>query len=267
MVGMMLLQDASRFAWLPGDERQYDLVVTLDDATSAVYSGFIVAGFRAVAEVIDRHGLFSELYTDRGSHYFHTPKAGEPVSKSVQTQVGRALAQLGIRHIAASPEARGRSERAFRTLQDRLPKELALAGITTLLAEFQLDFLLQVAGGRCAPTGWLDGSSRDRPNSFSPQGAGQVVPLVGAALLQDRHDQIHEVLKTLGRHDAAQIEVVDVSFLDPGDQIVGHLLGRTDDRRVAAAQPHPANYSSQRPRLCAHCCQGLVRRPSNFSPL
>src|SRR5207237_2298497 len=82
---------------------------------------------------IDRHGLFCELYTDRGSHYFHTPKAGEPVSKTAVTQVGRALAQLGIRHIAAySPEARGRSERAFRTLQDRLPKELALAGIATI---------------------------------------------------------------------------------------------------------------------------------------
>jgi transposase len=141
MVGMMLHQDASRFAWLPGDDRQYDLVVTLDDATSAIYSGFIVgeestaSSFRGLAEVIDRHGLFCELYTDRGSHYFYTPKAGEPVSKSVQTQVGRALAQLGIRHIAAySPEARGRSERAFRTLQDRLPKELALAGITTIAA-------------------------------------------------------------------------------------------------------------------------------------
>ena len=138
---MMLHQDASRFAWLPGDDRQYDLVVTLDDATSAVYSGFIVeeegtaSSFRALAEVIKQHGLFCELYTDRGSHYFHTPKAGEAVSKSVQTQVGRALAQLGIRHIAAySPEARGRSERAFRTLQDRLPKELALAGITTIAA-------------------------------------------------------------------------------------------------------------------------------------
>ncbi len=141
MVGMMLHQDASRFAWLPGDDRQYDLVVTLDDATSAVYSGFLVAeegtasSFRALTEVLTGHGLFCELYTDRGSHYFHTPKAGEAVSKTVRTQVGRALAQLGIRHIAAySPEARGRSERAFRTLQDRLPKELALAGITTIAA-------------------------------------------------------------------------------------------------------------------------------------
>ncbi|HEX5453763.1 MAG TPA: ISNCY family transposase [Stellaceae bacterium] len=141
LIGMMLHQDASRFAWLPGEERQYDLVVTLDDATSAIYSAFLVeeegtaSSFRGLAEVIERHGLFCELYTDRGSHYFHTPKAGEAVSKTVRTQVGRGLAQLGIRHIAAySPEARGRSERAFRTLQDRLPKELALAGITTIAA-------------------------------------------------------------------------------------------------------------------------------------
>ena len=141
LIGMMLHQDASRFAWLAGDDRQYDLVVTLDDATSAIYSAFLVeeegtqSSFRGIGEVIDRHGLFCELYTDRGSHYFHTPKAGEPVSKTVRTQVGRALAQLGIRHIAAySPQARGRSERAFRTLQDRLPKELALAGIATLEA-------------------------------------------------------------------------------------------------------------------------------------
>jgi transposase len=141
LIGMMLHQDASRFAWLPGDAHQYDLVVTLDDATSAIYSAFLVeeegtaSSFCGIAEVIERHGLFCELYTDRGSHYFHTPKAGEPVSRNLRTQVGRALAQLGIRHIAAySPEARGRSERAFRTLQDRLPKELALAGIATLEA-------------------------------------------------------------------------------------------------------------------------------------
>jgi hypothetical protein len=76
-----------------------------------------------------------ELYTDRGSHYFFTPAAGGKVSKTQLTQVGRALKQLGIGHIAAySPEARGRCERAFRTLQDRLPKELALAGITTVEA-------------------------------------------------------------------------------------------------------------------------------------
>jgi transposase len=137
MIGMMLHQDASRHAWLPGDGRSYDLVVTLDDATSAIYSAFLVeeegtaSSFRGLGEVVARHGLFCALYSDRGSHYFHTPKAGAPVSKTALTQVGRALAQLGTEHIAAySPEARGRSERAFRTLQDRLPKEFRLAAIT-----------------------------------------------------------------------------------------------------------------------------------------
>jgi transposase len=140
MAGMMLHQDGSCHEWLAG-QPALDLIVTLDDATSAIYSAFLIAeegtqsSFRGVAEVIERHGLFCELYTDRGSHYFHTPKAGAAVSKTVRTQVGRALSQLGIRHIAAySPEARGRSERAFRTLQDRLPKELKLAGIATLEA-------------------------------------------------------------------------------------------------------------------------------------
>jgi transposase len=136
--GMMLHQDASRFAWL-GGEAQHDLVVTMDDATSAIYSMFLVAEegtastLRGLGETIGRHGLFCELYTDRGSHYFYTPKAGEAVSRQQPTQVGRALAQLGIGHIAAySPEARGRSERGFRTLQDRLPKEMRLAGIATV---------------------------------------------------------------------------------------------------------------------------------------
>ena len=137
--GMLLHQDASRHSWLPG--RQHDLVVTLDDATSAIYSAFLVeeegtaSSFHGLREVVARHGLFCALYTDRGSHYFQTPKAGEKVSKSQLTQVGRALKQLGIEHIAAySPQARGRSERAFRTLQDRLPKELKLAGIRSVAA-------------------------------------------------------------------------------------------------------------------------------------
>lgn len=135
MAGMMLHQDASRHAWLAGGPA-LDLVITLDDATSEIYSAFLVAEegtastFRALGEVIAAKGLFCSLYTDRGSHYFHTPEAGGTVDKRALTQVGRALEQLGIEHIAAySPEARGRCERVFRTLQDRLPKELALAGI------------------------------------------------------------------------------------------------------------------------------------------
>ena len=141
MVGMMLHQDASTHAWLPGDGRKYDLVVTMEDATSALYSAFLVdqegtaSSFQGLREVIAKHGLFCSLYTDRGSHYFLTPEAGGKVSKTLLTQVGRALGQLGIEHIAAySPQARGRSERVFLTLQDRLPKEFALAGIATLEA-------------------------------------------------------------------------------------------------------------------------------------
>ena len=141
MVGMMLHQDASTHAWLPGDSRKYDLVVTMEDATSALYSAFLVdeegtaSSFRGLREVVDKHGLFCSLYSDRGSHYFFTPEAGGKVSKTVLTQVGRALSQLGIEHIAAySPQARGRSERVFLTLQDRLPKEFKLAGIDTVEA-------------------------------------------------------------------------------------------------------------------------------------
>ncbi len=134
---MMLHQDGSRHAWLEGHP-PLDLIVTMDDATSAIYSAFLVAeegtvsSLRALAEVFGAHGLPMSLYSDRGSHYFYTPEAGGKVDRVRLTQVGRALAQLGVEHIAAySPQARGRSERLFQTLQDRLPKELALGAITT----------------------------------------------------------------------------------------------------------------------------------------
>ena len=137
--GLMLHQDGSRHRWLPGIEQDHDLIVTLDDATSEIYSAFLVdeegsaSTFQALLEVFSRQGLPCTFYTDRGSHYFHTPKEGGKVDNSRPTQVGRALAQLGVEHIAAySPEARGRSERMFGTLQSRLPKELADAGITTV---------------------------------------------------------------------------------------------------------------------------------------
>lgn len=137
MRGMMLHQDASTHRWF--GEESCDLVVTLDDATSAITSAFFCeeegtqSSFRGLQETILRHGLFCSFYTDRGSHYFFTPEAGGKVDKSRPTQVGRALRTLGIEHIAAySPEARGRSERMFGTLQGRLVGELRLAGITTM---------------------------------------------------------------------------------------------------------------------------------------
>ncbi|MGH9486251.1 MAG: ISNCY family transposase [Terriglobales bacterium] len=137
--GMLIHQDGSTHEWAPG--KTWDLIVTMDDATSEPYSMFFVeqegtaSSLRGVAEVIRRHGLFCSFYSDRGSHYWLTPEAGGKVDKTNLTQFGQALARLGIEMIAAySPEARGRSERAFATHQGRLPKELALAGITTMAA-------------------------------------------------------------------------------------------------------------------------------------
>lgn len=132
--GMMLHQDGSRHQWVPG--QWWDLIVTMDDATSEVYSAFFVeeegtdSSFRGLLETCRIHGLPCSLYSDRGSHYFTTLVAGGRVARHDLTQVGRALAQLGIEHIPAySPQARGRSERMFGTLQGRLVRELADARI------------------------------------------------------------------------------------------------------------------------------------------
>ena len=137
--GMMLHQDGSQHQWIPG--QYWDLIVTMDDATNEHYSMFFCdeegtqSSFQGVREVIEQRGLFCSLYTDRGSHYWLTPEAGGKVDKVNLTQFGRAMEQLGIEMIPAySPEARGRSERMFRTHQDRLVKELAAADITDMAA-------------------------------------------------------------------------------------------------------------------------------------
>ena len=138
--GMMLHQDGSRHDWLAG-QPALDLIVTMDDATGEIYSAFLIeeegtaSTFGALKEVFGAHGLPMSLYTDRGTHYFYTPEKGGEVDRGRLTQVGRALEQLGVEHIGAySPQARGRSERMFETLQDRLVKELALHRITSVEA-------------------------------------------------------------------------------------------------------------------------------------
>jgi len=103
--GMLLFQDGSTHCWLPGTEAKQDLIVTLDDATGHITSSFLtgeegtMSSFQGLTETIRRHGLFGAFYTDRGSHYFLTQQAGGKVDKTNLTQVGLALAQLGIRHI------------------------------------------------------------------------------------------------------------------------------------------------------------------------
>ena len=135
--GMMLHQDGSQHEWVKG--KKWDLIITMEDATNEHYSMFFVeeegteSSFRGVREVILKKGLFSSLYTDRGSHYWHTPEVGGKVDKNNPTQFGRAMKHLGIEMIPAyCPEARGRCERAFGTHQGRLPKELAYHGITDM---------------------------------------------------------------------------------------------------------------------------------------
>jgi hypothetical protein len=138
MPGMLLHIDGSKHRWFQ-DERWYDLIVILDDATSEIYYAQLVEEestrtvMAALREVVETQGLFCALYSDRGSHFFVTPKAGERVDKHRLTQVGRAMKELGVQMIPAySPQARGRSERNFGTWQGRLPQELRLAGIGTL---------------------------------------------------------------------------------------------------------------------------------------
>src|SRR5271154_4754767 len=138
MPGMLLHIDGSKHRWL-NNNQWHDFIVILDDATSEIYYAQLVPEestrtvMAALREVIETRGLFCALYSDRGSHFFVTVKAGDKVDKSRPTQVGRAMKELGVQMIAAySPQARGRSERSFGTWQGRLPQELRLAGITSL---------------------------------------------------------------------------------------------------------------------------------------
>lgn len=137
MVGMMIHLDASTHAWLPGQPMQ-DLVVALDDADGRI---LVARFFReegvfstlwALRYVLVRYGRFCEFYTDRGSHFCRTTRAAEGPDVDQGGQTSRVLKVLGIRQILArSPEARGRSERCFGTIQGRLPQELRLHGIAT----------------------------------------------------------------------------------------------------------------------------------------
>ncbi len=137
MRGMLVHQDASTHAWIAGAPLQ-DLVVALDDADGRMlYAQFVpqegtASTLAALKHIVQRYGRFVELYTDRGSHFCHTRTTGQAPTTEHDGQVSRALKVLGIRQILAwSPQARGRSERAFQTIQGRLPQELRAAGIHT----------------------------------------------------------------------------------------------------------------------------------------
>jgi transposase len=169
--GMMIHQDGSTHEWVQG--KYWDLIVTMDDATSEIYSMFFceeegtISTFQGLSETFIKKGLPCSLYVDRGSHYFITPVAGGKISKDNLTQVGRAMKQLRIEMIPAySPEARGRSERMFGTLQNRLPQELRLHDITDMDSanRFLREVFLPEHNARFAKAAECEGSA------FTPLG-------------------------------------------------------------------------------------------------
>jgi transposase len=175
--GMLLHIDGSDHRWFQ-DERWYDLLVILDDANSEIYyaqlveeeaTGTVLAGLK---EAVEHQGVFCSLCSDRASHFWLTPKAGEEVDHHRLTQVGRAMRELGVRMIPAySAPARGRSERGFGTWQGRLPQELRLHEIRTVeaanvflrehyIAEFNRRFQVKASqtGSAFVPSGERPGA-------------------------------------------------------------------------------------------------------------
>jgi len=266
MAGMMLHIDGSKHRWFQ-DDRYYDLIVILDDASSEIYYAQLVEEestrtvMRGVREVIERKGLFCSLYSDRGGHFFYTPKAGEPVDKNRLTQFGRALKELGVQMIAAySPQARGRSERSFGTWQGRLPQELRLAGITTreaanqflrehYIAAFNEKFMVKAAE---TGTAFRKTGRRDLDWIFSIQ-TERVVGKDNTVTIGDRWWQIE---KCRWRHTLAGQTVTIHQHLDDsvsirfGPHVVGHYTeGRGKGGTVEAVENHNPGFPPLPPSL------------------
>ena len=236
--GMLLHIDGSKHQWF-SDERWYDLIVILDDATSEIYYAQLVEeeSTRTVLaglwEVIRRKGLFCALYSDRGSHFFVTVKEGEKVDKHRLTQVGRAMKELGVQMIAAySPQARGRSERNFGTWQGRLPQELRLAGVTTVeganmflreryIGEFNGKFQVTAAQKGTA----FRRTGRSDLNWIFTVQTGRVVDNDNTVAIRERRWQID---KTRFRHSLAGSTVTIHEHLDESVSIRygPHVVGR-----------------------------------------
>jgi len=236
--GMLLHLDGSRHQWFQ-DQRWYDLIEVVDDATSQTYYAQLVEEestrtvMQALRAVVQRKGRFCALYSDRASHFFETPRAGGPVSRERLTQVGRALKELGIEMIPAySPQARGRSERRFGTWQGRLPQELRLAGIGTLeeanrflrqryIAEMNRKFSVPAAqpGNAFVPV-----RGQDLDHIFSLQHE-RVVAKDNTVRLGDRTWQIE---RTPWRGTLAGCRVTVCEHLEGGVSIVygPHVVGR-----------------------------------------
>ncbi len=240
MIGMLLHIDGSKHQWF-SDDRWHDLIVILDDANSEIYYAQLVeeestrtvmAGLR---EVIENKGLFCSLYSDRGSHFFVTLRAGEKVDKQRLTQVGRAMKELGVQMIPAySPQARGRSERSFGTWPGRLPQELRLAGVSTIeganrflreryIAEFNQKFTV---AAKEKGTAFRRTSRSDLNWIFTVQ-SERVVAKDNTVTMGDR---VWQIGKTTFRNTLAGCTVMIHEHLDQSISIRygPHVVGRYD---------------------------------------
>ena len=259
--GMLLHIDGSRHQWFQ-DERWYDLIVILDDASSEIYYAQLVEEESTVTvmvglrEVIERKGVFCALYSDRGSHFWLTPKVGGKVDPHRLTQVGRALREVGIRMIPAySPQARGRSERSFGTWQGRLPQELRLHKIASLeaanvflrehyIAEFNRHF--QVAAAQRG-NAFLACRRRDLDLVFSLQ-FERAVNRDNTVSFQNLSLQIEAVR---WRATLAGCQVMVHQHLDGTLSLTHgpHLLGRyTAEGAAQGAKKMPARRAVEKPR-------------------
>jgi hypothetical protein len=251
MTGMLLHIDGSKHQWF-GDDRWYDLIVILDDANSEIYYAQLVEEestrtvMTGLREVIRNKGQFCALYSDRGSHFFVTSKAGEKVDKHRLTQVGRAMKELGVQMIPAySPQARGRSERNFGTWQGRLPQELRLAGIhtaeganaflsTTYVATFNEKFMVPAAE---KGTAFRRTSRSDLDWVFTVQ-TERVVAKDNTIAIGDRDWQLE---KSRFRSSLAGCTVTIHEHLDATVSIRygPHVVGRFDCDGAPIAKPKP----------------------------
>ena len=249
--GMLLHLDGSRHRWFC-DDRWYDLLVVLEDASGEIYYAQLVEQestrtvLAALRQVVEQRGVFCALYSDRASHFWLTRKAGQAVDRERPTQVGRALRELGIQMIPAySPQARGRSERNFGTWQGRLPQELRLRGITTVdeanrflrehyIAEFNRRFAVPPAERGSA---FLPCPRRDLDRVFAIQHE-RVVNRDNTVAVENRCLQID---KTPWRATLAGCRVTVYEHLDGtwgigyGPQLVAHYTA--DGSPVQPPQP------------------------------
>ena len=276
-VGELLHIDGSPHAWLAlrPTERQ-TLIPVIDDATKRVLYAQLVAAestasvMAALWSVLVTHGLPQALYSDRASWAFHTPTAGAPVAKHHLTQVGRALARLGIEHIPAySPQARGRSERLNRTFQDRLVHELRAAGITTMaaanrylherfLATYAARFTHPPADPASAfvPLGRVDLSHILCHEEERTVGQDNTVALEGVRLQLDKQP---------GRRTCAGLRVLVRRHLDGqhcvwfGSRCFGHYDARGHRRPAGAPGPPPFPPAVPLPSLVAPSPTAILR--------